>query len=236
MTGLTLSEFVEGLKVPVILKRERAYGVVIGRRRLAEFTDWCREYAPSVADVLEYGDKRPLGVRIMIMNSQPDVFFALTKSEYVEFAYYRGFDATDISDPEWAATRRMDTEMSKSDKLVSLEAENPVHVWRDDGERFTRNEDGKYSMDSSEMGQPHAYTLERLLGTGKFSTIVPWPRRVNSGETPTPASTSSEASKPVLLRQAELTMLGLPTTFGETCARLWEAFNLGREYERKEDK
>lgn len=38
------------------------------------------------------------------------------------------------------------------------------YLWRkDDGERFTRQEDGKYIMDSSMMGTPYRHSLESLL-------------------------------------------------------------------------
>lgn len=43
------------------------------------------------------------------------------------------------------------------------------HLWRDDGERFSRNEDGTYSMDNSDMDRPYRYSFGRLMDTGAFS-------------------------------------------------------------------
>jgi hypothetical protein len=46
-------------------------------------------------------------------------------------------------------------------------------LWRDDGERFSRNEDGTYSMDKSMMAKPHRYTFGQLMNTGSFSVYPP---------------------------------------------------------------
>jgi hypothetical protein len=47
------------------------------------------------------------------------------------------------------------------------------YLWRDDGVRFSRNEDGTYSMDNSMMHEPHRYSFGRLMDTGKFSVYLP---------------------------------------------------------------
>lgn len=40
----------------------------------------------------------------------------------------------------------------------------PKYLYRrEDGERFTLQNDGKYTMDSSEMHKPYRYTYERLV-------------------------------------------------------------------------
>lgn len=61
-----------------------------------------------------------------------------------------------------------------SDFGIPLEWDTPdtssiEHVWRDDGVRFSRNQDGLFSM----SGGLHAYTIDYLLSTGKFSTEPP---------------------------------------------------------------
>lgn len=45
-------------------------------------------------------------------------------------------------------------------------------LWRSDGERFTRNEDGTYSREKSKELQPttfHRYSFKQLMDTGQFS-------------------------------------------------------------------
>jgi len=42
----------------------------------------------------------------------------------------------------------------------------PKHLWRDDGERLTLNDNDRYSFDFSEMHHPHEYTYERLMADG----------------------------------------------------------------------
>jgi hypothetical protein len=46
-------------------------------------------------------------------------------------------------------------------------------LWRDDGERFSQNKDGTYSMDRSMMAEPYRYTFRRLMDTGEFSVYPP---------------------------------------------------------------
>ena len=50
------------------------------------------------------------------------------------------------------------------------------YLWREDGERFSRNEDGTYTMDSNKRAQPtcfYRYTFGRLMDTGSFSVYPP---------------------------------------------------------------
>lgn len=47
------------------------------------------------------------------------------------------------------------------------------HLWRDDGDRWTRNKDGTYSQDNSIMDRPHKHEFERLMYTGMFSVCPP---------------------------------------------------------------
>lgn len=47
-------------------------------------------------------------------------------------------------------------------------------VWRiDDGEKFSRNQDGTYSMANSSMQDPHKYSFKKLMDTKKFSVYPP---------------------------------------------------------------
>ena len=46
------------------------------------------------------------------------------------------------------------------------------YLWRDDGERFSRNEDGTYTMDKNREEQPtcfYRYSYGRLMDTGVFA-------------------------------------------------------------------
>lgn len=49
----------------------------------------------------------------------------------------------------------------------------PHTLWRNDGERFTSNDDGTFSMDSSLMSDPYRWTYDHLMQTGNFSTTKP---------------------------------------------------------------
>lgn len=50
----------------------------------------------------------------------------------------------------------------------------PKYLYRQsDGERFTKNEDGTYSMDSSMMGTPYTYNYETLMSFKIFSSEPP---------------------------------------------------------------
>jgi hypothetical protein len=45
------------------------------------------------------------------------------------------------------------------------------YIYRiDDGERWTLQENGKYTMDNSRMFQKYEYTYEELMNRGLFST------------------------------------------------------------------
>jgi hypothetical protein len=47
---------------------------------------------------------------------------------------------------------------------------HPKHLYRDDGERFTKNDNGFYTMDSSNMAVPYQWSYLTLISTGRFST------------------------------------------------------------------
>ena len=47
------------------------------------------------------------------------------------------------------------------------------YLWRDDGIRFSRNEDGTYSMDDSGMANPYKYTYGSLMNNESFSVCPP---------------------------------------------------------------
>jgi hypothetical protein len=62
---------------------------------------------------------------------------------------------------------------------IGLEAwDHPQYLYRQhDGTRLTKNPDGTYSMDNSEMFRPHKWTYERLMNdhrcVGHFGTEPP---------------------------------------------------------------
>jgi hypothetical protein len=46
------------------------------------------------------------------------------------------------------------------------------YLWREDGERFSRNEDGTYTADNNKVNMPtcyYRYSFSDLMDTGKFS-------------------------------------------------------------------
>lgn len=50
------------------------------------------------------------------------------------------------------------------------------YLWREDGERFSRNEDGTYTADSNKMNMPtcyYRYSFNVLMNTGSFSIYPP---------------------------------------------------------------
>ena len=56
--------------------------------------------------------------------------------------------------------------------MTNQEINSVPYLWRDDGERFTRNEDGTYTMDKNREAQPtsfYRYTYGYLMNTGCFS-------------------------------------------------------------------
>lgn len=64
--------------------------------------------------------------------------------------------------------------------MSDSELEEPIgsvpYLWREDGERFSRNEDGTYTMDTNREAQPtcfYRYTYGRLMDTGVFSVYPP---------------------------------------------------------------
>ena len=84
MNRLTREEFVEALKVPIIMGRGEAYGVVIGDRRFLSLLSWARENDPSIVEAIDAGHKHPFGMRMIITIKHPDTFFAVTESEYAD--------------------------------------------------------------------------------------------------------------------------------------------------------
>jgi len=55
-------------------------------------------------------------------------------------------------------------------------------LWRDDGEMFSRNDDGTYSMGNSMMAEPYRYTFGVLMDTGAFSVYPPNAKDVAAAE------------------------------------------------------
>jgi hypothetical protein len=52
----------------------------------------------------------------------------------------------------------------------------PPYLWREDGSRFTKNEDDTYSHDDTKINMPtcyYRYTFEHLMNTGKFYLYEP---------------------------------------------------------------
>ena len=54
------------------------------------------------------------------------------------------------------------------DRILAHPDLEPEALYRDDGEKFSRNDDGSYSMDNSHMVEPYCYNYKDLLETGKF--------------------------------------------------------------------
>jgi len=58
-----------------------------------------------------------------------------------------------------------------------MEIANQVpHLWREDGERFSRNEDGTYTGDNNKLNMPtcfYRYSFSELMNTGSFSLLPP---------------------------------------------------------------
>ena len=96
MHKLTREEFVEALKVPTIMGRGQAYGVVIGDRRFLSLVSWARENDPSIVEAIDAGHKKPFGMHMLITIKHPDTFFAVTEAEYADV--YRRLGG-DISGP-----------------------------------------------------------------------------------------------------------------------------------------
>jgi len=63
-----------------------------------------------------------------------------------------------------------------------LSSEEPPFLWRNDGQRFTRSDDGTYSLDSSGMATPYRYLYGQLMATKVFSANPP------EGQTPSKES------------------------------------------------
>jgi hypothetical protein len=50
------------------------------------------------------------------------------------------------------------------------------YLWREDGERFSRNEDGTYTGDNNKLNMPtcfYRYSFSELMNTGAFSVCQP---------------------------------------------------------------
>jgi hypothetical protein len=59
--------------------------------------------------------------------------------------------------------------------LVEI-ANEVLHLWRNDGERFSRNDDGTYTGDNNKLNMPtcfYKYSFRELMNTGKFSVQRP---------------------------------------------------------------
>jgi hypothetical protein len=66
------------------------------------------------------------------------------------------------------------------DKVLAQPDLEPDMLYREDGEQFSRNEDGSYSMDNSHMVEPYKYSYHTLMETGNFFRTNP--------KTPLPSS------------------------------------------------
>ena len=81
MNKLTRDELCEALKVPHIMGRGEAFGVVIGTRRFNSLRSWACENDETCSALLESGVSI-MGMKIIITMKHPDTFFAVTESEY----------------------------------------------------------------------------------------------------------------------------------------------------------
>lgn len=60
--------------------------------------------------------------------------------------------------------------------LAEVNEMTPLNLWREDGERFSINEDGTYTRDEQRISMPtcfYRYTYEQLMNTGKFFLFPP---------------------------------------------------------------
>ncbi len=82
MQPITREEFVEALKVPTIMGRGPAYGVVVGDRRMVELyrADQRRDDAHKVLQP----DGSAFGMRVLVTMLYSNTFFAVTKEELDE--------------------------------------------------------------------------------------------------------------------------------------------------------
>ena len=64
-------------------------------------------------------------------------------------------------------------ECSKRDQSLATAHGSVQYIYRiDDGERWTRQPNGKYTMDKSRMFQKYEYTYEELMSRGLFTQNV----------------------------------------------------------------
>ena len=106
MNRLTREEFAEALKVPIIMGRGQAYGVVIGDRRFLGLCSWLREHDPEAAALIDSGHKTPFGMHMIITIKHPDTFFAVTEVEYADV--YNRLDSD--TKPNYEAQLRSEAE------------------------------------------------------------------------------------------------------------------------------
>ncbi len=77
----TLHHLIEAIKVPVILRKERPAGLVIGSKRFAALRAWAEENDHTVRGYFDNGGTTPLGVRLLVTDMYPETLFAVTESE-----------------------------------------------------------------------------------------------------------------------------------------------------------
>ena len=84
MNTLTREDFVEALKVPVIMGRGEPYGVVIGIRRFGALYAWAKEYDQALSTALADPQATPLGMHMIVTTRYQDTFFAVTEKEHAD--------------------------------------------------------------------------------------------------------------------------------------------------------
>lgn len=80
------------------------------------------------------------------------------------------------------------------DSALACPNMKPEALYRQDGERFSRNHHGYYSLDSSEMKPPYSYSYSDLMESGYFSRQDP--TKTDSTKSKKSARTSPQKSRP----------------------------------------
>lgn len=73
---------VEALKVPMIMGKGKAYGIVIGDRRLHGLIVWAKKHDEPLYKVLTAEKPTLFGRQILVTTLHTDTLFAVTEDEY----------------------------------------------------------------------------------------------------------------------------------------------------------
>jgi hypothetical protein len=82
---MTEKDFIEILKVPAIMGRGEAYGVIAGCNKFQTLYKWLlEENDPAMLEEVE-NERTILNMRMLITTLYPDTLFAVTRDEYETF-------------------------------------------------------------------------------------------------------------------------------------------------------